>query len=162
MGFWNSKKKAKGSETPEAFGNEHLAQAPQSIGQDSANEVYKVDYKDQYAMGSESAGYFKPDAMMAPAKNAVAASRLAQGMGWCDLIAETHFATHDVKNMRGEKQKGVHGAVSKAASGEAMKSPVFDTHLPDYTGSGSDGITIKGGNAYELSGFEMNSDLDLS
>ncbi len=162
MGFWNSKKKAKGSETPEAFGNEHLAQAPQSIGQDSANEVYKVNYKDQYAMGDESSGYFKPDAMMAPAKNAVAASRLAQGLGWGDLIAETHFATHDVKNMHGEKKKGVHGAVSKAASGEALQSPVFDTHKPGHKGGATDTVKIKGGQAYEYSGLEVNSGLDLS
>lgn len=160
--FGSSKKKAKGSETPEVFGNKHLAGKAQSIGQDSANEVFKVDYKDQYAMGDESTGYFKPDADMAPAKNAVAASRLAQGMGWGDLIAETHYAKHDVTDMRGTKRKGVEGAVSKAAKGEAMQRNVFDTHNPTYTGTGNDITKIKGGKAYDLSGTEMNGAFDLS
>jgi hypothetical protein len=158
----SKKTKPKGSETPEVFGNQHLSGKAQSIGQDSANEVFKVNYKDQYAMGDETSGYFKPDADMAPAKNAVAASRLAKGMGLGDLIADTHFAKHDVTGMDGKKRKGVEGAVSKAAKGDALMSPVFDTLKEGHTGGTTDGVKVKGGKAYELSGFEMNGDLDLS
>ncbi|MDZ7677543.1 MAG: hypothetical protein U5K29_03215 [Acidimicrobiales bacterium] len=147
---------------PEVFGNQHLSGKAQSIGQDSANEVFKVNYKDQYAMDGETSGYFKPDATMAPAKNAVGASRLAQGMGWGDLIPETHYATHDVKNMHGKKMKGVEGAVSKAAEGSPLMSPVFDTLKESHKGGSTDGVKVKGGKAYELSGFETNGDVDLS
>jgi hypothetical protein len=159
MGLFG-KKKAK---APDTFGDKHLTQAPQSIGQDSANEVFKVNYKAKHAMGGETAGYFKPDASMAPAKNAIAASRLAQGMGWGNLIPETHAATHDITNQHGQKQQQVSGAVSRAVTGEALQSPVFDTLKPGYKGKGSDTVKVKAdGNAYEYSGIEMNDSLDLS
>ncbi len=159
MGFWNTKK---GSQTPEAFGDEHLAKKPQTIGQDSYNEVYKTTYKDKHAMGDQETGFFKPDGAMSPAYKAVGASRLAKGMGWGNLIPETHYATHDVTNMHGEERRGVEGAVSKAAKGDALMSPVWDTHLPNHTGGASEQVRIKGGQAYGNSGTEMNSGLDLS
>ncbi|MFP3905435.1 MAG: hypothetical protein ACLFWR_00265 [Acidimicrobiales bacterium] len=166
MGLFGKSKKTKKAnaavETPEVFGNQHLSGKAQSIGQDSANEVFKVNYKDQYAMGGETGGYFKPDADMAPARNAVAASRLAQGMGWGDLIAETHFASHDVTDMHGKKRKGVQGAVSRGAKGDALMSPVFDTLKENHKGGSTDTVKVRGGKGYELSGFEMNGDIDMS
>lgn len=161
--FGKSKKKtSKAPVTPDSFGQKHLESAPQSIGQDSANEVFKVNYKGKHAFGDgETSGYFKPDGDMAPAKNAVAASRLASGMGWGDLIPETRYGTHDVTSHTGEKKKKLTGAVSKAATGEATMSPVFDTLNTVYTGSGNDTTKVKNGQAFDLSGFEMN-DLDMS
>ncbi|MGY6502407.1 MAG: hypothetical protein ACXIVQ_16095 [Acidimicrobiales bacterium] len=161
--FGKSKKKATTPVTPDSFGNQHLDGKAQSIGQDSANEVFKVNYKDKHAFADGTkGGYFKPDADMAPAKNAVAASRLAKGMGWGDLIPDTRYATHDVTTHLGEKKKNVTGAVSKAGVGESTMSPVFDTLMPNHTGESTDSTKVKAdGNAYGLSGFEMN-DLDMS
>ena len=160
MGLFGRKKKKK---SPKSYSDKHLNGTPQSIGQDSANEVFKVDYGEKYAMsGGETAGYFKPDATMAPAKNAVAASRLAETLGWGNLIPETKFATHDVTSQTGETSKGVKGAVSKAAKGEATRDVIFDTYVPGYTGKSNDYRKVRpDGNAYELSGFAMN-DLDMT
>jgi hypothetical protein len=157
--FGKNKKKA-----PSAYTDKHLNGAPQSIGQDSANEVFKVKYGDEYAMaGGETSGYFKPDADMAPAKNAVGASRLAQGMGLGHIIPETKFATHDVTNQFGATNKGVKGAVSKAAKGQATRDIVFDTYKPEYKGTGNDYTKVRpDGHAYELTGFEMNDSFDMS
>ena len=148
---------------PAAYSDKHLNGAPQSIGQDSANEVFKVNYDQKYAMsGGQTAGFFKPDATMAPAKNAVAASRLAQKLGWGNLIPETKFATHDVTNQFGETKQGVKGAVSKAAKGQATRDVIFDTYMPDHKGGGNDGVKVRpDGNAYGLSGFAMN-DVDMT
>jgi hypothetical protein len=162
--FGKKKKGAPGSSNaPKRFEDKHLSGAPQALGQDSANQVYKTTYKAKHAMsGGETSGYFKADAEMAPAKNAVGASRLADAMGWGHLIPETTFAKHDVTGLDGVKQKGVKGAVSKAAPGESLMSAVFDTPAPNYKGSGGDMFKrATDGSWNTLSGME-HSDVDLS
>lgn len=126
------------SSAPDVYREQHLAagSAPQKIGEHSANEVFKVQYDPAYAMrGGETTGYFKPnDEDTAPHKYAVGASLLAQGMGWGDLIAETHFARHAVSR-GGQPASKVSGAVSRAAPGETLLGGVKDDPTMDgYTG----------------------------
>ncbi len=100
------------SKAPKRYEDKDLIGAPQSIGHDTANEVFKVNYNDKKAMsGGATDGYFKPDANMAPAKYGVGASRIAQGMGWGSLIPETQYASHTVMDNGTPTQKK--GAVSK-------------------------------------------------
>jgi hypothetical protein len=138
-----------------------LSGPAQPLGSDTANRVYKTDNKASHAFGNgETTGYFKPDQSMAPAKNAVAASRVAKGLGMDDIIPETRFASLDTGN-------GLEtGALSANARGEALHSNVFDTDITDRYDdvdafTPTDTKKRKGDRIMELSGTEMN-DVDLS
>lgn len=162
MGWFGKSKKNK-NKPPSSFKDKHLAQAPQAMGQNSANQVYKTTYDPKRAFNDgETTGFFKPDGDMAPAKNAVGASRLATAMGWDHIIPETKFATHDVTDLHGTTTKGVKGAVSKTVVGESLMGAIFDEEVPNYTGSGND-WTKKStdGKWYKRSGDD-HSDVDLS
>lgn len=89
------------------------------LGAGTANEVFKVNYKDG---GGTTTGFYKPDQKNAPAKYAVGASRLADAAGMSDLIPETKFAEHKIKGQmtRGAVSRGVDGAVPLSAHGDLV------------------------------------------
>lgn len=77
---------------PASMNDTHLKKvAP--LGADTANPVYKTEYKEDSTLGGATDGFFKQDSQDTRARNAVGASRLAQGLN-LGLIPETRFAEH--------------------------------------------------------------------
>jgi hypothetical protein len=167
-----AKKQAKVDEKqkgPEVYEDKHLSTKATPLGTDTANRVYGTQTKgDLVKPGGETGGYFKPDQNMAPAKNAVGASRLAGGLGMDDIIPDTRFA--QLKTGQGKGGKEI-GALSKKAQGEALTDNIFDTDvtekrrkkdgtLPNPEDLG-DFTKRKGDKVMEFSGSEIN-DMDLS
>ncbi|MDZ7677544.1 MAG: hypothetical protein U5K29_03220 [Acidimicrobiales bacterium] len=126
MGLFGKKKKSKPLKEPEVLTDKHLKGA-KSLGNDTANQVYKTQYKSGTGIGGSREGYFKGDSEDTTARYAVGASSLAKGMGLGHLIPETRYATHSVKDADGNKHKKQFGAVSAGAKGDALASNVFDT-----------------------------------
>ena len=141
MGLFGKKSKSKK--------DKHLAKGTQaqSIGHDTANEVFKVQYDKKHAMGGETSGFFKPDGDMAPAKYGVAASRLAKGMGWDSLIPETQHATHNVMDNGVMTEKK--GAVSKAVQNSVPLNTVVKEPVQGFrqvVGDEVSDVDLKGSN----------------
>jgi hypothetical protein len=129
MGIVDRLRGRKRPRAPDVYKDRHLAAGtvPQRIGELTVNEVFKVQYDPAHAMrGGETTGYFKPhERWQANQKYAVGASVLAKQMGWGDLIADAHLATHTVPT-KGRPASKVSGAVSRAAPGETLVRDVKD------------------------------------
>jgi hypothetical protein len=126
---WFGKKRNKGPQPPQAptkYKDKHLEKGfkPQTLGAGTENEVFKTRYKDKYSPTGKE-GYFKEDSENSPAKYAVGASRLAQGIGLGHLIPETSFAEHTITDRRGKKRTAK-GAMSLRAPGESLGNPVVE------------------------------------
>jgi hypothetical protein len=122
--------KSKPKSPPKKLEQKHLSGAPQLLGSDTANEVYKTSYKQGKGFGGNNdTGYFKEDTDMTVSKYAVGASSLAQGMGLGGLIPETKFGHHNITGSDGKKRKNVKGAVSAGANGDALGEDVWDTEM---------------------------------
>jgi hypothetical protein len=160
-----------------ALRDKDLKGGPQTLGNTTANQVYKVQYKRGKGFsgkGSDS-GYLKEDTDDTRARYAVSASNLARGIGMGDLIPDTQFANHTVTDRSGT-QREIFGAVSREAKGEALTSPIYDTDVHDqFMSTISDGESDEeiaasaefkgyknvGGRWMGMSGNEVN-DIDLS